>query len=283
MFSNWGPLSTRQLPQPRLRSRFKNDGVWTDEGCLGSRNYICEIRPATSARTTRRRSNSAFAAAAFRTSTPTATASSTAKNGVRMTRRSSSRATGLLLTPQGGRHPCRDGLCAANTQCNGAGVCGDPRFVRRPTPTATRAVARNTYYWFCGNDRHFRRRKACAANPWAPTSLQVNDAFEDKSSPQNTVEFTSLGATDQAVEGDWVWLGKPMPFWTGGLLGSPVAGAYSNWIFGEPSDGPIPRDCLGKDSVAPRRLLAGRFSWNDRRSPSPASANPCRLYPSRST
>jgi hypothetical protein len=46
-----------------------------------------------------------------------------------------------------------------------------------------------------------------------------------------------LLASDVASEGTWVWLDDGAAFWQGGVTGTPVAGAYSNWNATEPNGG----------------------------------------------
>ena len=51
-----------------------------------------------------------------------------------------------------------------------------------------------------------------------------------------------IGATDQAVEGDWRWSNNNDQFWQGLAAnatppGMPVGGRYTNWNGGEPNDG----------------------------------------------
>ena len=55
-----------------------------------------------------------------------------------------------------------------------------------------------------------------------------------------------LGGTDRDVEGDWHWQ-DGTPFWTGGLTGMPVGGAFTLWDVGEPND------LGGEDCLAMRR------------------------------
>ena len=175
---------------------------------------------------------------------------------------------------------CRDGLCDANTQCNGAGVRGAPAVRTPPDSLCHSFVQRNTYYWFCNNDRQFSdARQRCQA---AGTDLiAVDDAFEDSLFATHTLEYMFLGATDEAVEGDWVWLGRPMPFWTGGVSGSPVAGAYANWHVGQPAVGLPPGDswCGTRRSSA----VSGKRDPATPSTLSPASANHRRPFQTRST
>ncbi|MFP4500834.1 MAG: C-type lectin domain-containing protein [Candidatus Hydrogenedentota bacterium] len=45
-----------------------------------------------------------------------------------------------------------------------------------------------------------------------------------------------VGGTDQAVEGEWIWIATGEQFWQGAADGSAVGGAYTNWNGGEPNN-----------------------------------------------
>jgi hypothetical protein len=62
-----------------------------------------------------------------------------------------------------------------------------------------------------------------------------------------------LGATDATTEGTWVWTTGQQTFWTGGVNGGPVGGAYENFTSDEPNDAGG-ADCL--------RMIAGG-QWRD--------------------
>lgn len=70
-----------------------------------------------------------------------------------------------------------------------------------------------------------------------------------------------IGASDEAVEGEWRWMTGPeagTQFWQGGITGTPVNGEFSFWNNGEPNN-------LGDEDyahiTAPGIGLAG--AWND--------------------
>jgi hypothetical protein len=169
---------------------------------------------------------------------------------------------GCADNPRPAGTACNDGLCDANTECNGAGVCGDPAQCPPPDSHCRHALARNTYYWFCDRDRpFFDARQRCQSVGMDLATVQSE--FEDAFIGANMREHSFLGATDQAVEGDWVWFGAPLPFWTGGPAGSPVAGAYTNWKLGEPSDGLLGRDCLAKHVLGDQKWIAHPCSFSD--------------------
>jgi hypothetical protein len=63
-----------------------------------------------------------------------------------------------------------------------------------------------------------------------------------------------LGATDQAVRGEWRWDDNDALFWLGQLQGTPQNGLYNNWVSGAPSN--QNNDC------AAMQFNAGGF-WTD--------------------
>jgi hypothetical protein len=66
-----------------------------------------------------------------------------------------------------------------------------------------------------------------------------------------------FGATDAAMEGDWVWPGQGgFPFWRGAEMGMPVNGAYNDWAAGTPNDANMSEDC--------GVLLVTSVTWGDR-------------------
>jgi hypothetical protein len=89
--------------------------------------------------------------------------------------------------------------------------------------------------------------------PWTPTPTPTdNDGW--------------IGATDQDVEGNWIWVDGPeggMVFWIGDATGSLVAPfTYENWGRRPPvgmGDGNEPNDQGGEDYAH----LQGFFGWND--------------------
>lgn len=153
--------------------------------------------------------------------------------------------------------PCNDGLCAANTQCDGAGVCGDPAAC--PAPDANcRLVPRNgAFYWFCDDDRSFADARARCQSVGMDLPA-IESADEDAFITSNITEHTYLSGTDQNVEGTWVWQSTNKTFWTGGVGGTAPSGAYANWEGSlQPSNTPAERDCMVKDS-------AGSGRWETR-------------------
>ncbi len=72
-----------------------------------------------------------------------------------------------------------------------------------------------------------------------------------------------IGASDEAQEGEWLWVTGPeadQKFWTGGKNGSKVGGMYSNWNRGEPNNygSGEPYGHMIYDTS-----IGARGSWND--------------------
>jgi hypothetical protein len=248
MFSNWAALQPDNFINQDC-AQIKNDGFWTDDSCSGLERYICESGVDLCPNDPQKVEFGVCGCGVPDVDTDGDGKLDCEEQCPNDSTKLVPGHCGCSDAPRAAGTVCRDGLCDANTQCDGAGVCGNPAECPPPPDSDCHwVVARNTYYWICNHDRQFTdARQRCQSV--GTDLIEVSDAFEDDFIAQNTIEFTWLGATDQAVEGDWTWLGKPMPFWTGGLFGAPVAGAYANWVPFEPSDGPIPRDCSGKDSV----------------------------------
>jgi len=54
------------------------------------------------------------------------------------------------------------------------------------------------------------------------------------------------GGSDDAIEGDWIWIGSGTPFWEGDADGNAVDGAYTNWGEARPNEAnDEPENCLG--------------------------------------
>lgn len=84
---------------------------------------------------------------------------------------------------------------------------------------------------------------------WKVAAIETAAENSFVSSLAGTTEYW-LGGGDVATEGSFVWAGGAT-FWTGGLNGSAPAGAYANFVSGEPNDS---GDCL--------RIVSGG-QWRD--------------------
>jgi hypothetical protein len=73
-----------------------------------------------------------------------------------------------------------------------------------------------------------------------------------------------IGGTDVVKEGSWFW-GDGTPFWTGGVSGSPVGGAFSNWAHDEPNDNGTAasggEDCI--ELLLEDGVIGSQGQWND--------------------
>lgn len=115
-------------------------------------------------------------------------------------------------------------------------------------------------YWFCTNSTNWEEAEAqCGLASMSLVRIDSqaeNDFVIDRGTPLgvfNVNGFAQIGANDQAVDGEWRWTDGTQ-LWAGDATGSPVDGAFANWIAGSPSAGGI-KNCSGI-------LLAG--TWQDR-------------------
>lgn len=148
--------------------------------------------------------------------------------------------------PQG--TSCDDGLCTANTTCDGAGLCGSSSQCTKPDTLCTFAQRAGTPYWFCENDRLYTDARGRCQNVGMDLAV-IESAGEDSFVTSNADEHSFLGGSDEAVEGTWRWLPTAARFWTGDEAGAAVGGAYTNWESGEPSDSLGSHDCVAKSSI----------------------------------
>jgi hypothetical protein len=150
---------------------------------------------------------------------------------------------------------CDDGLCAANTQCNGVGRCGSPSQCTKPDSVCSFAMRADIPYWFCENDRQFAdARQRCQSVDMDLAAVESEG--EDDFITDHSDEHSFLGGSDQTAEGQWVWRGTDAPFWTGDDDGSAVGSAYENWRNDEPSDTFSSYDCMVKSLLSDGRWKA---------------------------
>jgi hypothetical protein len=70
-----------------------------------------------------------------------------------------------------------------------------------------------------------------------------------------------IGGTDVVKEGTFVW-GSGTTFWTGGLKGSPMGNAYTNWAHDEPNnDGSPSENCM--EFLLENGAIGLLGQWND--------------------
>lgn len=169
---------------------------------------------------------------------------------------------GCSTAPAAAGAPCDDGLCAANSQCNGAGRCGSPSRCDRPDSLCSFAQQADVTYWFCSNDRSYEdARSRCQARGMDLTVIE--SATEDDFITAHAWEHSLIGGSDQATEGEWAWLGTRRRFWNGNQIGTAVAGVYTNWSSGEPSDELSSKDCAVKSLLSGGRWKAHPCSFHD--------------------
>jgi len=75
----------------------------------------------------------------------------------------------------------------------------------------------------------------------AENSWLVSVAFAGITST-SSVYWPWIGATDQAVVGEWRWTDGAL-FWMGGSNGAAQGGLYNNWVAGSPTSGGAATDC----------------------------------------
>jgi len=98
-------------------------------------------------------------------------------------------------------------------------------------------------------------------DPLFGTSTPGNLIAVDSSLENQAAQFATrysgsywIGGTDQAVEGEWRWIGSGVQFWQGAAGGTPVGGNYANWNGGEPNNS-------GGENYAEMQSSSG--GWND--------------------
>jgi lectin-like protein len=88
-----------------------------------------------------------------------------------------------------------------------------------------------------------------------------------------------IGGTDVVKEGTFLW-GDGTVFWTGGLMGSPVGNAFSNWAHDEPNDnGTVAEggeDCI--EFLLEDGAIGLQGQWNDVPCSNPIYETLCESY-----
>lgn len=145
---------------------------------------------------------------------------------------------GCPSSPTAGGTACNDGLCAANTQCDGAGNCGTPGDCDTPSGSCTfRSYPGMTAsgYWFCTDGRSWQNALARCRGIEGGDLIQIDDATEDAFGNSYRVADTWIGASELGAANQWRWSRDDSQFWQGQSGGMAVGGRYSHWETNEPS------------------------------------------------
>jgi hypothetical protein len=140
---------------------------------------------------------------------------------------------------------------ACNSRANGTLGCAGFVLAMRPEHG----------YMLCSSNTkdYAAAQKACQQQSmrlaWLETELE-NSGVSAKIRALTTSEAW-IGATDQAVEGEWFWDGPAgKQFWSGNVDGMPVDGNFDAWMVGTPNDDNGGEDCAVLNSMA--------GDWGDR-------------------
>lgn len=126
-----------------------------------------------------------------------------------------------------------------------------------------------------GVNGHLVRIDDQAENDIIAKRLQALDSrFTTRVNDGGGARYLWIGATDQAVEGDWCWCDNNDSFWKGGPKGKVVAGRFANW--GSSANGAVPNEpdnyggdqnaaviALDKWPVQGAVTLGRPCQWND--------------------
>jgi hypothetical protein len=144
---------------------------------------------------------------------------------------------------------CNDGLCAASTTCDASGFCGNPQSCK-PDVNCVLKYFRAVPYWFCDTDRSYSSARTRCQSVGMDLTV-IEDADEASFVAGNNTVHAFIGASDSAQEGEWFWLSTGEQFWTGGKFGEPVDDAYTTWGVGEPDNLPSTDDCAVTQALLP--------------------------------
>lgn len=116
-------------------------------------------------------------------------------------------------------------------------------------------VANGSSYMYCGEATpHAEVLDRCAQQGMRPIDIESeaeNEAIVSAAAPLDAElgepngkqRAFWTGASDEEMEGTWVWLPDGPTFWIGTANGAPVGGLYSNWGQGRPNDVNQGEDC----------------------------------------
>jgi hypothetical protein len=136
--------------------------------------------------------------------------------------------------------PAIDNVCAACTDCVMQLPSSDCEIVDSDTQS----------YVHCTDAKTWAEAQAACASV-GMTLARVEDDAEQTFLTDLVREYTWLGASDAATEGEWQWQPSGQPFWSEptGVVG----GAYTDWALRQPDNGPPEQDCLAES----------QFGWFD--------------------
>lgn len=142
-------------------------------------------------------------------------------------------ACGCASDPQPAGTACGDGLCAANTACDGMGQCGDYAECA-PEPGCVIERQAGRLYFFCPGPLSWEASEA-ACNGRGFRQPRIESAAENAYLTTRMTDMW-LGARDTS-EGTWTWQDSTNDlFWSGGPNGGPIGGRYQSWAFEQPDD-----------------------------------------------
>jgi hypothetical protein len=246
LYSNWKNDQPNDLGNEDC-AQFTSGGKWRDDSCADTEPYVCEYPLDLCPDDPNKVVRGACGCGVPDTDSDKDGAPDCIDHCPNDATKLSPGDCGCLDAPKPTGTPCGDGLCSANTACNGAGTCGNPSSCPRPDSDCRHGVLHGDHYWFCDNDRSFTSARQRCQNVGMDLVV-IETAAEDAFISSKIHEDSWIGGSDQAVEGAWMWLGTAQPFWEGGAGGTPVEARYSNWKPGQPSENVSgTKDCAVKD------------------------------------
>ena len=247
LYSKWALLQPDNLLNQDC-GRIATDGTWTDETCVAANAYVCESGTDQCPADPQKVVPGACGCGVSDIDTDSDGTPDCRDQCPSDPKKVYPGDCGCANAPAAAGSACHDGLCSANKNCDGAGVCGNPALCTPPDLGCTYQILQNNYYWICNTDRVFgdaRQRCQTAGMDLSSVESAAEDSF--LTSKTSLFDHILLGATDSATEGTWVWTATGQQFWSGGPTGAPTASAYTNFSAGEPSDGLLGQDCLTKN------------------------------------
>jgi hypothetical protein len=247
LFNRWDSSQPNNLGNEDC-AQMQPDGEWLDDACNDTERYVCEAGPDECPNDPAKVEPGVCGCGATDVDSDSDGTFNCHDQCPNDPKKIGPGDCGCADAPKPTGTPCSDGLCAANTTCNGSGICGNPSACTPPDSDCESAVFENTYYWICDNDRTFANaRQRCQAQGMDLAAAEK--ALEDDFITGKISEDSFLGGSDQAVEGTWTWLSTAQTFWTGGASGAPPPGVYAHWNSGQPAEvSSGAKDCLLKES-----------------------------------